>query len=419
MTIESDLTAFVVLYSPFDKEKKYYTEQLDNAKLQILGSRFRQWINHQLLADGTNKKNVEKNYKALSKYFHTDRITLAEAQWLEQQLSEGTNDGSCFKILSSSYQKLMEPAKFKDIEFNGINCKEDCRLWLEKLKSQSDTYSHRTLCDSLIGLLNESHSFFDATGKVKPNAIKTLVQFIPAVIAGYGSILIIEELLAIYALYFILLKAEAPLRRSNYSELKEVGRFLKNYNHASAMLLTSVLARILEMIFWSSRQSFNATIQIGSALLAPLLPAPAEAAPDIEMEQLAKDLVLAGEHKKTGMQFDTPELKIIAAPFEKYLALNEQQFFGIFRVGNEKRKQVSAFLFRLRILDQMPGSLEEKYSEVLSELALLKKNKQVYTSNTAFAVDYTEHMVKVLQSPNIVDMQLGEQLSTDKALVLT
>jgi hypothetical protein len=144
------------------------------------------------------------------------------------------------------------------------------------------------------------------------------------------------------------------------------------------------------------------TLHISAAIFTPLLSDSGEKVQEeVNVEELCKDLVLAGEHKKPGMQFDNPELKIIAAPFEKYLGLNEQQFFRFLRVGDEKRKLVDAFLFKLRVLDKLPGGIEDKYIEVLTELRLLKKDEHVYTSKTAEAIDYIEQVIAVLQSPII------------------
>lgn len=423
MTIESDLSDFVRPYFPSDREEKNpFKAQLDQSQLFTLGSRFRRWINQQLLRDDATKENVTKNYRKLAFLFHPDRGSayLPEVLWLEQQLSEGRMDGTCFKTVGSSYEKLMEPAKFKEIEFSGINSKDDCRRWLEKLKQQSNTFSHRNLCDSLIGLLEESSTFFDSSGTIKPKALKTLIQFIPAIIAGYGTILIMEELLAIYALYFVILKGGKRLAQSDYRELKEVGRSLQTFSGVTAMLSTTLLVRVLELIFWSSRQCLHLTLQIGSAIFPTIMSVPPAAIPEeVNVEELCRELALSSQQETPGMHFSHPELKIIAAPFEKYLALNKQQFFGFLRVGDEKRKMVDAFLFKLRVLDQLPGRIEEKYMEVLAELEALKKNEQVYTCKTAEAVDYIEGIIKVLQSPTVNTECDREDSETGKfALIL-
>lgn len=225
---------------------------------------------------------------------------------------------------------------------------------------------------------------------------------------------LMEELMAIYALYFVILKGGQKLGQSNYFELREVGRSMQIYSGATALLTTTLLVRIVEMIFWSSRQCLNVTLQISSALFTPLLSAPAEKeSEEVDVDELCKDLVLAGSNMQPGMKFDHPELKVIAAPFEKYLGLSEQQFFRSLRIGDDKRKFVDAFLFKLRVLDKLPGPLEEKYKEVLAELEALKKNKVLYTSKTAEAVNYIEQVITVLQSPLVNTATTEEESSGD------
>lgn len=421
MTVEIEFKDFVRRYSSFNSAEPNYLKQCNHAALLVLGKSFRKWINHQLLIDDVNKKSVEKNYKKLAKLFHPDSslCSLPEVHWLEQQLSEGKRDGSCFKILHSSYQKLMQPAQFKEIQFSGINSKEDCKHWLEQLKAQSNNYSHRSLYSSLLDLLDESTHFFDASGAIKPNALKTLIQLVPTLIASYGAFILIEELCAIYALYYVILKGGNKLSHSNYIELKEVGQVLQRSSNVTALLTTTLLVRLIELVFWSSRQCLHLTLQIGSSLLSPLLSTPEKNADEVKLNQLCRDLVLARQHQQPGMQFDTPEMKIIAAPFEKYCELNEQQFFRSVRRGGDKIKVVNAFLFQLRVIDKLPIALAEKYLEVLSQLKIIKQNKEVYTNKTAQAVDYAEQIISVLQSPNVPHSDAEEQKSAaDGSLVI-
>ena len=214
-----------------------------------------------------------------------------------------------------------------------------------------------------------------------------------------------EELFVVYAIYFVLLKGGQKLGRSDYRELKEVGHLLQEYTTITAMSTTTLLVRILELIFWTSRQCYTVSLQIGSSILAPLLTAtPAPDKAEVDAAELCKELVLAGEKIQPGIQFDNPELKIIAAPFEKYLAINAQQFFGAIRIGKAKRDKVEALLFNLRVLDKLDWSLEDKYLDILNELEKIKKDKDVYTDKTKEAVNYAEEVITILRSPSITEL---------------
>lgn len=406
MTIETELRALVSFYTPFNAEEGRYTITIERSKLIQLDASFIKWINQKLLADGPIKTQIEKNYKKLMMHFHPDRLSYftPETHWLEAQLSEGKNNGVCFKTLSCCYEKLTQPAKFKEIEFSGINSKEDCKRWLEKLKSRSSTYSNRSLCDSLINLLDESSHYFDSTGTIKPSALKILVQFIPTIIASYGASLLIEELLAIYAIYFVILKGTERLEKSDFTELHKVGLFMQNYTSITAMMTTTLLIRILEMLFWTSRQCWSLTLQISSTLFTPLIASHKNnISKEVPIEAICNELELVAEDQSKGMMFDTPELKIIAAPFEKYLTLNTQQFFGGWRVGHEKRKLIDNFLFQLRVLDKLPRGLDDKYTEVTKELETIKADKNLYNGKTAEVVTYAEHILSLLKSTIIID----------------
>lgn len=407
MTIDAELKDLVEIYSPYDVEKQTYTTQLDNAQLLILEKRFINLLNAHLLSSGPLKSGLDNNYRELTLVLHPERSPnfSPEIIWLDKQLSGKGLRGGCFRLLSFCYEKLTQPTKFKEIEFTAIHSKEDFKKWLENYKAQTTTYGSKSLCDSLIALLNASSDFFDSTGAIKPAALKNLVTLIPVLIAGFGTTLFLEELFLVYAIYYVLLKGGEKLGQTDYMELKQVGSFLQQTTSITFMITTTILVRIMELIFWTSRHCLTMSLEVGSNLLAPFLPqADAPVKVVVDAAELCKELVLAAEKVQPGMQFDVPELKLVAAPFEKYLAINALQFFGSFRVGKKKREMVDAFLFNLRVLDKLDWPLEQKYLDILESIAKIKANEEVYTDKTKNAVDYVEEVIRILRSPSITEL---------------
>ncbi|MDI1352060.1 MAG: J domain-containing protein [bacterium] len=417
MTIETALKNLVELYTQFDVKKNAYIVSSEKIDLLQLDNNFMKLLNQQLLLDGPEKHQIEKKYRKLSLYFHTDRkpIFLPAVSWLEQQLSEGKNNGICFTTLTSCYERLAEPIKFKEIGFNDIKSKADCKKWLETLKKKSQTYSGRSLCSSLIDLLDQSSGFFNEAGKIRPQGLNALIQFIPMTFASYATILMSEELLAIYALYFIVLKGGQYLGRSNYIDLKKMGKTLEEVSTITALTTSMLLVRLLQMTFWTSQHCLDMSLRIGSAVLKPILSAPESPLPD-DAELTAKicqDLILAGKQLSPGMIFNTPQLKVISAPFEKYLRLNEQQFLGNWRLGKEKRLQTEALLFQMRVIDQCSGTLESKLDDVKNKLEQLQENKTVYTHKMAHAVDEAKKIIELLDDTSAMKLVLYDAVDTE------
>lgn len=408
MAIEKELKNFVRLYADWDTTNNCYKSQLDNTTLLRLERDFTRFINQQLLIDGPEKEKIAKNYKRLSLCFHPDHVSgfLPEVTWLEYNLSLGKNNGACFKILGLCYEKLTSPEKFKDTGLGDIKSKEDFKKWLEGLRAKATTYSGQSFCDSLIDLLEQSSGFFNDTGQLKPKGLRVLLRFIPMVFASYGTFIFAEELFAIYALYFILLKGGQYLERTESNQLKKIGQTLQEISIITATASTTLLVRLLEMTFWASRQFLDVSLQIGSAIFKPMLPPPEtkEKSESDVAANLCRDLILASQNNSEGMQFKTPELKVISAPLESYLGLNAQQFFGDWRIGREKRLRVEEFLFRMRVLDSLPCPLEDKLTEAQKELDKIKKDTKVFTSNTAKAVQEAEQVISMLQESD--SMQL-------------
>ncbi|CEG56434.1 hypothetical protein [Legionella fallonii] len=409
MTTEKELETLVKIYAKYDADKKGYVSQLDKPALLRLDADLAKFFNQQLLADGAGKEQLKNNYKRLTLYFHPDRshLFLPTVTWLENNLSEGSNDGICFKSLATCYDKLANPLKFKEISFEDINSREDCRKWLENLKSKAGTYTSRSFCDSLIGLLDESSYFFDEVGRIKPTGIRTLLTFMPMIFASYGAIIFAQELFALYTLYFLMLKGGQYLERSDTKEIRHLGHALQEISVITATATTTLIVRLLEMTFWISHQCLDAGLGIGSSIFKPLLP---DISKDDESptENLCRDLILAGQHLSEGIQFKTPELKVIAAPLEAYKGLNEQQFLRYWRLGWAKGLSVDSFLFKMRVLDAGSESTEEKLAIAQKELTELKKNKEVYTEggNTAKAIDTAEQVITLLSGRDPTSMQL-------------
>ncbi|KGP64157.1 hypothetical protein EP47_10145 [Legionella norrlandica] len=412
MAIETELKNFVKLYAEFDVTSDCYKSQLDDPTLLRLERDFTRFINQQLLLDGPEKEKIIKNYRRISILFHTDRITqfLPEVTWLERSLSRGNNDGACFKILSDCYEKLISPENFKDTGLEDIKNKDELKKWLENLKSKASTFSSQSFFDSLINLLEQSSGFFDEVGHIKPKGLRVLLRFIPMVFASYGTFIFAEELLAIYALYFILLKGGQYLEGTSSSQLKKVGSTLQEISIITATASTTLLVRLLEMTFWASRQFLDVSLQLGSTIFKPILPVSVTGAKS-ESETIAnlcKELILASQNTSTGIQFKTPELKVLSAPLESYLALNVQQFLGDWRLGRPKRLKVEAFLFNMRVLDSLPNSLEEKLIEAQKELDKIKEDTKICTSKTAEAVAQTQQILSMLQEPDSMPLVVYE-----------
>lgn len=414
MSIETELKTLVSIYASYDEEKKSYLSSLNKETLLRLDADFIRFINKLLLKDGPDKRKIRKNYKAIAVQFHPDHSCTfsPELGWLEQNLSEGRNDGACFKTLMLCYEKLTSPQDFKPIQFDEITTREDLKKWLEMLKNRSRTYTERNFYASLLGLLDESTSYFDEVGKIKPTGLRALISFLPMVFISFGTFVFAEELFAVYALYFALLKSGQFLESSQSKELQKLGETLQKISAVTATATTTLLVRLLEMTFWATRQFYDASLQIGSALLTPLIAVSSTTQHPEEPNEVSicKELVLASQNQSTVENFKTPELKMIAAPIESYLGLLDQQFFKNWRAGGVKSRSLEAFLLHMRVIDK-EGDLEveEKIKKASERLLLVKQDSNVYNGNTALAVDRADRVISLLKANMANQMTLSNR----------
>jgi hypothetical protein len=425
MTIDADLKSLVEVYAKFDQEKGIYinkneqitslgdlallehlvaqpnsengshialvdgeqptypslvveqespaSNNLNEEQLFSLERSFNLLLNQKLLHDGAEKERIEENYNKLRLFFESSSV-VPEVVWLEHHLSKGLNDGLCKRTLTDCYQRLVNPANYKELTFGEIANQDDLKKWLENLSSKARTYNERSLYNSLLGLLNESVDYYDEIGKVKPTAIKALLSFIPVLLVSIGTIVFAEELLAIYALYFIVLKGGEYIGKTNISELQSFGGTVQQVTSVTAATTTALLVRLMELIFWSSRQCYMATLQVGSSVLEPLF----SGTDTDSVENIEEALLKAGENKDGGLLFKNYQLKLIVAPIEVRCSALKEQWFLRHRTGAEKDRVLTRFLTKMRELDQNHDPIETKLEAAERLIVKLKENKTVY-----------------------------------------
>ncbi|CAM4503514.1 MAG: hypothetical protein LEGION0403_FIIPPAGN_01868 [Legionella sp.] len=355
-----------------EQESPTSNHNLSEEQLFNLERSFNLLFNQQLLHDGAEKKRIEERYNKLLSFFEGSTVLLPEVVWLEQQLSKGLNDSLCKRTLTDCYQRLVTPSNYKELTFAEITNQDDLKKWLENLSAKARTYSERSLYNSLLGLLNESIDYYDEIGKVKPTAINALLSFIPVLLVSIGTLAFAEELLAIYALYFIVLKGGEYIGKTNISELQSFGGTVQQVTSVTAATTTALLVRLMELIFWSSRQCYMATLQVGSTVFEPLFTGTDPG------ENIEEALLKAGENKDGGLLFRNYQLKLIVAPIEVRCSALKEQWFLHHRTGAEKDRVLTRFLSKMRELDQNHDPIEIKLEATQRLLVKLKENKMVY-----------------------------------------
>jgi len=394
MTIETALQTLVQRFATFDGTENCYLPTLNNENLLKLDFEFNQVISSFLLGDEPEKKNTEENYRQLISLFTASNKS-SEINWLEENLSESL----CRKIVRECYEKLTSPYKFKVIDFNNIYNLNDLEIWLEDLKNNACSYHGQAFCTSLIQLLKESSNFYDDTSRIKPSALRTLVNFMPMALSSYGALLFAKELFALYALYFVLLKGGQFLENS--SPAQQIGTALKELGLVASISTSTLLVRLLEMTFWSARMCLVTSMSLGSAILNPVL----ENSPQLLVEggelqnKLGWDLILARQN--IDREIKTVELQIISEPLVNYLAKNREQHLRCFRAGSVKGEDVKKFLFKLRSLDLTDISLGDKFKSVRGDILILRTVATTNTGTCKVAIDLTEKIVEFLAKKEV------------------
>lgn len=386
------------------------TEPLKKEAFLELYRHFINLLDKTLLTNGSKPEEVKKQYHLLVRIFHPDKINPVRDKdtvvWLENTLSPCKNTGGscdarictpeeacretgvCFKILESGYEKLINPQKFKEFNFDDIQSISDLKGWLEQLKQHATSEVQRNLYQSLLHLLNRSTDYFDHTGKIAPKGLNAILAAFPLVFSGYGAFILVEELLAIYSLYFVLLKAGQKLEHTDYVELRQLGLSLQQIAKITATVTTTLLVRLLEMTFWASNQFLDKTLQVGAAILPMITAKQPE-------HSSSKALVVFNSNHNFYREppFINLEIKLIASPIESYLRINAQQYFKPLRAGGEKRKCLKDLLLDIRIIDHNSAPLSQKLEQIERKIMKIISSESIYNSQTKEAIDQALEIV--------------------------
>lgn len=372
---------------------------LDQATLLSFDRDFEGLVKQWLLTDGPQHEAISERYRQLAMYFRTDiPPSMPEIFWIENNFSQGKNDGACLKRITVWYEQLTCPEKFKERKFEDIKNIEEYRIWLVHLRDKASTSNAQNFYTSLIDLFDQSARFFNEAGQIQPKALGLLIKFIPLVLSTFGAILIAEELFIIYVFYFLLLKGGQTLGKKDSEELRAVGVTLQKLGIITATTTTTLMIRLLEMTFWVSNRCLDMSLQASSSIMS-YLSMGSSSEHQVEedpIENLHKELSLASDHRIGGIPFKTPELKVIAAPLELYLMSNKGQIGLYWRPGYEKVQAVKAFIFNMQSLDRLSGPTEAKLEKAKEYLELMKKKPEVYSSSAATAINKAEQIIILL-----------------------
>ncbi|QBR83928.1 hypothetical protein E3983_05945 [Legionella israelensis] len=389
----ADLLKPYVEYNSHTQRHEIHPElEINNELMSRLEADFIRLISQELTAGSPAFDEIKKRYKSLSLLFHQDKIkqnTNSLIYCLEQILSENNNRGACFKCLNFCYARLNPENKKKNISFDHINNMEDFKQWLMKQKENSETRTQTDLYDALIKMVEQMHVHSKDTQVIKQNFMRALLLQLPVFMAGYCVFIFADELIAVYGVCFISLKLGQYLERSQSQHLRHFGQKMQEISSTASIYTTSLLARVIEMSFWLTNQSYHTASSIAATLLRPMITEPPEFSAATS-EKMENALMLADKEKNKGCYFETPQLKMVASHIESYLALNEQQWFIQFRTGWQKRESFKSALMDLKEIDRNHKlSLTEKITSARTIIQSLKEQSWLYGSgvNAPLAVD--------------------------------
>ncbi len=386
MAFKDDLQVLVKRYADFDEAGQHYEinpgYSADERFRSHLEGELIKLISQEFTSGSPDFTEITLRYKKLSRIFHPDKLQLSpEMSWVEKMLSEGQdmNRGSCFKCLRLCYQRL-DPDNREEIKFDQIKSMSDLKQWLQTQKDAATTRTQANLYTCLLQMVEQMAVHNDDSQAIKQNFLRYLMWQLPVLASSLCAYIFVEELLAVYGVCFVTLKLGQQLSRAEGIYWRQIGHKMEDISYSSALYTSSLLARVIEISFWLSNQSYHTSLSIASTLLRPMIGRQhTESSASQNAPGDSQALVLKANVTRHAYDFKTPPLKMIATHIEDYLETNAQQWFKPLRPGGEKRvqfKTVMSHLIALDRVDEMP--YPEKLLRAKALLQGLLSNPLVY-----------------------------------------
>ena len=359
-----------------------YAQKIDGAYCNNhpIGGKERQQIEAHLITffsqyitqDGTELTNTDKHWKKLRFLFHPDKFLTSspEVLWLEEVLSVGAMNGSCFKLIDTCASELSHPNIDTKTTYEDISQIDTLIRTMQDRRASATTLTQIALIDSILSLLESLRNYNSTTGKIGPGWLSAAMSSMPWLTSGFCIGLYLHELSLLYALTFTVSKSGQLLGNSNSRIWQALGQEMQAFSLAISRASVALVASFINV----NILIFDKIFYIGIESCANIYNAiTTQSAQNLSCTTLS----LSPQSLLRGQQFQSLPLKLLAINFEGYLDKQKQQYWASYRLGDYKKSVMQHALSRLLELDKSPASQEDKLEAAEKIINVVAYNKRV------------------------------------------
>lgn len=354
-------------------------------KLQALESDFIQLVAETLSAPPLTEESINQISKRLFLPFHPDKAGSfsPDVQWLESVLSEGRNDGACFKIIGLCKERLIASNNPQGETFEKAENIGDLKATFIKLRNKSSTHIQRAFYDSLITFIDECTAYNNKIEKIQYRQLQLAMKFLPLYTPHLLISIFQAEIIALYTVSALSALLGYTLQKSGEKSLQAFGENMKAGGVTGLSGTSIALVRVYEMSYWFCGNSYDLALQAGSNLIKTINP------PDT---------------RYFFHEFHSEAIQQVARPFLTYLKKNEQQYFREARLGSTKRQVVLQLLENAKNIDNQPVNEESKMEKLKSSIDVLAKIDNLNTGSLAMTIKEAYRLIDDQKKPLLLSL---------------
>ncbi|KTC95792.1 hypothetical protein [Legionella erythra] len=411
---DEELTNLVKTFADYDNNayhsKKTTSPQQVEAQAVALFTQY-------MTQDGFEPDAINKHYKTLARWFHTDKLhsETAEKKWLNAVLSTPESNGGAFKVIGYVREKLLKPKEKKGNYFADVSSMEDLLDQLKAEKEGAATRTQRALMQSIIDVLESARGYHDTVSSDNPLWLQGVLHSLPYISGGICVGFYVKELALLYASIYLISASGQWLHGSSKTRWQVLGKQMQSFSVTLENAVMALLGSLVNLNYTALYQIRHIGAGLGNVLYYYLVPAIAEKpamekteekkSPVSEQNALMLQLTpsstaektLAPQHLLGGAEFSTLEGKLVALPLEEYKKKQQRQYFSTWRLGDTKGKVLAEAITALQRLDEAPVSVEKfkKIESHLNQVAsqpLFRDKSSQSAKALAIAIQLAKHL---------------------------
>lgn len=386
MTFKDDLIQLVGRYAEYHRDLSCYIEreslQIDDPFRAHFENQLIQLISKRLVEDAADYSEITKRYKKFSMFLHPDKINDSpELAWMEKVLSsdQSEDDAQCFKLLTLCFEQL-NPEKQKPINFNEITSAAQLKKWLKQQKAHSTTRTQSNLYACLYQMVEQMTIHSNDSQAIKDKYLKALMLQLPIYVSGFCAYIFAQELLAVYGVCFFSMKIGQRLEGAESGYWQDMGVKMQEISYSTTHYTTSLVARVFEISYWLSNQSYHTGLSIATSVLRPMLQNQSSEVQQPSSDHDNHQSMIVKHNADRRYEFQSNVLESVASPLQDYLILNAEQWFKPLRAGGVKREAIKEALSVLKRVDDEERQGNKQIDGAYTVLESLVQNYVVYNT---------------------------------------